>query len=156
MIWHVQQNLVKCLMIPLPRFSYIYWLIHFKLNRLFLNIQWRFDLFDQYCFWDFSFERVVLKPITNYLKTVSVKVLAAFFRAIFENVRFLVSTIMINYSLGNSAPAFSDIIFWTIISWKSCLLNDIMFVFKLCLVLNLKTCAELFTCKANICFNCAG
>ena len=23
-IWQVQQNVVKCLMIPLPRFSYIY------------------------------------------------------------------------------------------------------------------------------------
>ena len=30
MIWHVQQNVVKCLIIPLPRFSYIYWLSHFK------------------------------------------------------------------------------------------------------------------------------
>ena len=30
MIWHVQQNVVKCFIIPLPRFSYIYWLIHFK------------------------------------------------------------------------------------------------------------------------------
>ena len=29
-IWHVQQNVVKCLMIPLPRFSYLYWLIHFN------------------------------------------------------------------------------------------------------------------------------
>ena len=30
MIWHVQQNVVKCFKIPLPRFSYIYWLIHFN------------------------------------------------------------------------------------------------------------------------------
>ena len=30
MIWHKQQNVVKCFIIPLPRFSYIYWLIHFK------------------------------------------------------------------------------------------------------------------------------
>ena len=30
MICHVQQNVVKCLIIPLSRFSYIYWLIHFK------------------------------------------------------------------------------------------------------------------------------
>ena len=30
MIWHVQQNVVKCLMIPLPRFSCIYCLIHFN------------------------------------------------------------------------------------------------------------------------------
>ena len=29
-ILHVQQNVVKCLIIPLPRFSYIYWLIHFN------------------------------------------------------------------------------------------------------------------------------
>ena len=30
-IWHVQQNFVKCFIIPLPRFSYIiYWLIHFN------------------------------------------------------------------------------------------------------------------------------
>ena len=33
MIWHVQQNVVKCLIIPLPRFSCIYWLIHFKVNK---------------------------------------------------------------------------------------------------------------------------
>ena len=30
MIWHKQQNVVKYFIIPLPRFSYIYWLIHFK------------------------------------------------------------------------------------------------------------------------------
>ena len=30
MIWHVQQNVVKCLIIPLPRLSYIYWFIQFK------------------------------------------------------------------------------------------------------------------------------
>ena len=24
MIWHVQQNVIKCFIIPLPRFSYIY------------------------------------------------------------------------------------------------------------------------------------
>ena len=30
MIWHKQQNVVKCFIIPLPRFSYKYWLIHFK------------------------------------------------------------------------------------------------------------------------------
>ena len=30
MIWHVQQNVVKWFIIPQPRFSYIYWLIHFK------------------------------------------------------------------------------------------------------------------------------
>ena len=34
MIWHVQQNIVKCFMIPLPRFSYMYWLIHFKEQRV--------------------------------------------------------------------------------------------------------------------------
>ena len=27
MIWHVQENVVKCFIIPLPRFSYMYWLI---------------------------------------------------------------------------------------------------------------------------------
>ena len=32
-------------------------------------------------------ERVVLKLITDYFKIISVKVLAAFFRAMFENVR---------------------------------------------------------------------
>ena len=32
MIWHVQQNVVKCFITPLPRFSYIYWLIHFKVE----------------------------------------------------------------------------------------------------------------------------
>ena len=30
MIWHVQQNVVTWFMILLPRFSYIYWLIHFN------------------------------------------------------------------------------------------------------------------------------
>ena len=30
MIWHKQQNVVKYFIIRLPRFSYIYWLIHFK------------------------------------------------------------------------------------------------------------------------------
>ena len=30
MIWHVQQNVVKCLIIPLPQLSYIYWFIQFK------------------------------------------------------------------------------------------------------------------------------
>ena len=28
MIWHVQQNVVKCFIIPLPRFSYIYLLTY--------------------------------------------------------------------------------------------------------------------------------
>ena len=41
MIWHMQQNVVKCFIIPLPRFSYIYWLIHFNLERyLALVISW--------------------------------------------------------------------------------------------------------------------
>ena len=30
MIWHVLQKAVKCCFIPLPRLSYIHWLIHFK------------------------------------------------------------------------------------------------------------------------------
>ena len=72
-----------------------------------------------------------------FFETVRVKVLVAFFRVMFENVEFFISTVVINYYLGNSAPAF-------------------IFVFKICLVLNLKTCTELFTCKANIYFNCGG
>ena len=36
-IWHVQQNVVKCLMISLPRFSYIHWLIRFNYDDTILN-----------------------------------------------------------------------------------------------------------------------
>ena len=32
MIWHVPQKVVKCYFIPLPRLSYIYWLIHFNVQ----------------------------------------------------------------------------------------------------------------------------
>ena len=42
-----------------------------------------------------------------------------------------------------------------IIFWISSQVNNIMFVFKLCLLLKLKTCTGLFTCKADICFTCA-
>ena len=28
--WHVPQKVVKCYFVPLPRFSYIYWLINFN------------------------------------------------------------------------------------------------------------------------------
>ena len=39
MIWHVQKNVFKCFIIPLPQFSSIYWLINF-------NIWWR----KHYCY----------------------------------------------------------------------------------------------------------
>ena len=29
-IWHMQQNVIKCSMVQLPQFSYTYWLIHFN------------------------------------------------------------------------------------------------------------------------------
>ena len=83
------------------------------------------------------------------------KVFEVSFRAIFENMQLLMYNVMINYSFGNSAPAFTDIIVRTIVFWTSYQVNNIMFVFKLCLVLNLKLYTELFACKANICFNCA-
>ena len=51
-IWHVQQNDVKCFMIPLPQFSYIYWLIDFNVYLIiviyfmnFINFHFIFDFF---------------------------------------------------------------------------------------------------------------
>ena len=71
------------------------------------------------------------------------------------NVPFLIPTVMINFFFGNSARAFTDRIVQKIFFRKGSLVNDSVFVYKLCLVLNPEIRADLVTCKTNIHFNCA-
>ena len=81
-----QQNVVKCFMIPLPPFSYIYWLIQFKsaLNNRWLKeeLQWTVNteiIFAFYCpegkyfslsniIFNFVFRTFLEVPVTSTTK----------------------------------------------------------------------------------------
>ena len=80
MIWHVLQKVVKCYLVPLPRLSSIYWLIHFNIPMVFLkyvciSYQWSNEVSVSRCFlivirketfvWPFSVHLIMVLLITT-------------------------------------------------------------------------------------------